>query len=123
MGENKSEWDRIYKNLNGYKNIIYGNHDTISKISKYVNEYNMHVIGYGDMYKYSKKKTFYLSHYPTLVGNHGEKRFFWNLSGHTHSTNPFEYGDKCIYNVAMDAHNCTPVSIEQIIKDIEKQMK
>ena len=36
--------------------------------------------------------------------------------GHYHPCKEF-----CIYNVAMDAHNCTPVSIEQIIKDIEKK--
>lgn len=77
MGGNEKEWNRIYKNLNGYKNIIYGNHDTVNKLSKYVNDYGMHLLGYGDMYKYSKKKSFYLSHYPTLVGNHEEDKFFY----------------------------------------------
>lgn len=120
MNENEKEWDRIYKNLNGYKNVIYGNHDTVSKLGKYVNDYNMHLIGYGDIYKYSKKRKFFLSHYPTLVGNYEEDKFFYNLSGHTHSTDKFQYGWGKVYNVAMDAHNCTPVSIEQIIKDIEK---
>lgn len=120
LGRNEKEWNRVFYNLNGYKNIIYGNHDTISKLSIYVNNYNMHLIGYADMYKYSNKKHFYLSHFPTLVGNHEEKRFCWCLSGHTHSRNSFENGEKCIYNVAMDAHNCTPISIEQIVKDIER---
>ena len=123
MGGNEKEWNRIYKNLNGYKNIIYGNHDTVNKLSKYVNDYGMHLLGYGDMYKYSKKKSFYLSHYPTLVGNHEEDKFFYNLSGHTHSTDKFQYGWGKVYNVALDAHKCMPVSIEQIIKDIEKYRK
>lgn len=122
MGGDEKEWNRIFKNLNGYKKIIYGNHDTINKCNKYVNDYHMYLLGYGDIYRYSKKKAFYLSHYPTLVGNHQEEnRFFYNLSGHTHSSDKFQYGWGKVYNVAMDAHNCTPVSIEQIIKDINKQ--
>lgn len=120
MGGDEKEWNRICKNLNGFKNIIYGNHDTIKKLSKYVNDYDMHLIGYADMYRYSKKRNFYLSHYPTLVNNHEDKKFLWCLSGHTHCSNRFENGKGCVYNVALDAHNCTPVSIEQIIKDIDK---
>lgn len=120
MGGNEKEWNRIYKNLNGNKFLIIGNHDTINKIIKYELEYNIKNLGYASVYRYNKKKAFYLSHYPTLVSNHEDKKFLWNLSGHTHSFDPFEYGEKCVYNVAMDAHNCTPVSIEQIIKDIEK---
>lgn len=119
MGGNEAEWDRIYKHLNGNKIVITGNHETANKIARYELEYNMTCYGLAAEYKYSKKRRFYLSHYPTLVGNYEEKRFFWCLSGHTHSIDPFENGDKCVYNVAMDAHNCTPVSIEQIIKDIE----
>lgn len=120
MSGNETEWDRVYKVLNGEKIVIWGNHDTNNKINKYQNEYGMTYIGLAALYKYNKKKMFYLSHYPTLVGNFKEERFFWNLSGHTHSSNKFEFGQYSIYNVAMDAHNCTPVSIEQIIKDIEE---
>lgn len=120
LGGNEPEWNRIYKVLNGHKKFIHGNHDTLAKIERYINEYNMEDLGLATIYKYNKRKTFYLSHYPTLVGNHENDKFFWNLSGHTHSTNPFENGLGCVYNVAMDAHNCTPISIEQIIKDIEK---
>lgn len=120
MGGNEPEWNRIYKVLNGHKIFVHGNHDTIAKIDRYINEYNMQDLGLSAFYRVSKKRNFYLSHYPTLVGNHEEEKFFWNLSGHTHSTDPFQYGWGCVYNVAVDAHNCTPVSIEQIIKDIEK---
>lgn len=120
MSGNETEWNRVYKVLNGNKIVICGNHDTNNKINKYQNEYGMTYIGLAALYKYNKKKMFYLSHYPTLVGNFKEERFFWNLSGHTHSPNKFEFGQYSIYNVAMDAHNCTPVSIEQIIKDIEE---
>ena len=120
MGGNEAEWNRIYYVLNGNIKFIRGNHDTEAKIERYVTRYNMEDLGLAALFFYSKKKKFYLSHYPTLVGNYQEKRFFWNLSGHNHSSDAFVNGDGCVYNVAMDAHNCMPVSIEQIIKDIEK---
>lgn len=120
MGGNEKEWDRIYKNLNGEKKFICGNHDTLNKMNKYFFDYNMTGLGLAAIYRYSKKKKFYLCHYPTFVNNHELEKFFWCFSGHTHSTNPFQFGEHCVYNVAMDAHNCAPVSIEQIIKEIEK---
>lgn len=123
MGGDEKEWNRIYKTLNGHIKFICGNHDTINKIERYTNEYGMENLGLAAMYRYSKKRNFYLSHYPTLVGNHEEDKFFYNLSGHTHSTDKFQYEWGKVYNVAMDAHNCTPVSIEEIIKDIENKRK
>jgi len=78
----------------------------------------MNYLGAASFWKYGKK-SFYLSHYPTLVANKDDKKFLWNLSGHTHSKNKFEYGQYHVYNVAVDAHNCYPVSIEEIIKDIK----
>ena len=120
MSGDEKEWNRIYKNLNGNKIVIIGNHDTTNKIAKYTSEYNMTCVGLATMYRYSKKRNFYLSHYPTLVSNHEDKKFLWCLSGHTHSINRFENGSGCVYNVALDAHKCTPISIEKIIKDIEK---
>lgn len=77
----------------------------------------MEDMGLAQIYKYNKKIKFLLSHYPTMVGNH-DRNFYYNLSGHTHSTDPFQYIQYGIYNVSMDAHNCTPISIEDIIKDI-----
>ena len=120
-----SEWDRVFTSLN-CKNVHYlqGNHDTDNKMDRYDQIYKFEYHGYADVLKYSKHKTFYLSHYPTIVSNYGEeKRFFWNLSGHTHSRNIFYSNLYKVYNVAVDAHNCYPVSIEQIIKDIEEKEK
>ena len=117
MSSNEKEWNKVYKVLNGHIKFIRGNHDTDNKILRYINEYKMEDLGITFIYRYSKRKRFYLSHYPTLVGNFQEEKFFWNLSGHTHDKNIFTYGKSCVYNVAWDAHN-KPVSIEQIIKDI-----
>ena len=119
MGGNEKEWNSIFYCLNG-KNIyfIQGNHDTNRKMDIYEDNYKMNYLGAAHFWKYGKK-SFYLSHYPTFVGNKEDKKFLWNLSGHTHSKNKFEYGQYRVYNVAVDAHNCYPVSIEEIIKDIK----
>lgn len=119
MGGNEKEWNTIYHSLNGHIKFIIGNHDTTAKIDRYENIYKMENLGMATIYRYSKRKYFYLSHYPTLVANHEDKKFFWCLSGHTHSSSLFQNGQGCVYNVALDAHNCTPVSIEQIITDIK----
>lgn len=120
MDKNEKEWNDVYKNLNGKKFMIIGNHDTDNKIKIYKEEYAIDCLGLAAHYKYSKKRLFYLCHYPTFVNNHADRKFIYCLAGHTHSKDVFEYGTHCVYNVAVDAHNCVPVSIEQIIKEIEK---
>lgn len=125
MSGNEKEWDRIYKVLNGKKIVILGNHDTINKISKYAIDYQMECQGLASIYKYTKSKIFYLSHYPTYTANYdNEKRSpLINLFGHTHQKENFFNNNPYMYHVGVDSHNCTPVSIEQIIKDIEKFKK
>lgn len=120
LGQDEKEWNQIFYNLNGHKFFIYGNHDTDSKINRYILDYDMTALGYASKYRYDKKRVFYLSHYPTIMGNFEDKRFLWNLSGHTHNQNPFQFGTYKVYNVALDAHQCYPVSIEHIIKDINR---
>lgn len=119
LGHDHDEWDRVYKNLNGHIKFIRGNHDTDNKIARYISEYGMEYLGLAYYYRYSKNRNFLLSHYPTLVGNYDDTKFLWNLSGHTHASGVFQNGTSCVYNVAWDAHY-RPISIEQIIKDIEK---
>lgn len=120
MGGNEKEWNRVYNQL-VCQNIHYlqGNHDTDNKMDIY-DGYGFEYHGYADVIRASKKMSFYLSHYPTMMGNHEEKQRIWNLSGHTHDKNKFQYGQYCVYNVALDAHNCYPVSMEQILSDIRK---
>lgn len=119
MNGDEKEWNKIFYNLNGNKFFIHGNHDTTNKINRYINEYKITDLGLCSIYHYNKRKKFILSHYPMIVGNFKEEKFFWCLSGHTHNKSPFQFGWGCIYNVAWDAHG-KPVSIDNIIKDIEK---
>ena len=108
--------------LNGYKVIILGNHCTDTRIKLYKNLPNTEVKGWADMLKYGNYH-FYLSHYPTITSNHDEnrplKQIILNLHGHTHDRRKFYQDNPTMYNVALDAHNNTPVSIDQMIEDIK----
>ena len=122
MSGNEKEWDMVYESL-FCKNIhfVRGNHDTDNKLNRYINEYNFKFHGYAEILKYTKQRVFYLSHFPTIVGNFEDgKPSMYNLSGHTHSKEKFSQYPN-VYNVSLDAHNCYPVSIEDIYKDILKK--
>ena len=105
------------RRLNGRKLVILGNHDTDARVELY-KEF-AEVLGYATIIKDGKFRA-YLSHYPTMMGNFEENFGPVCLHGHTHSANPFQYANNRCYNVALDAHNCYPVSIEQIRSDIRK---
>lgn len=110
--------------LNGKQVWIRGNHDTENKIWKILdNCKNINLLSgnpdnaYATVIK-SGKWSFYLSHYPTMTGNHEEWRKVANLCGHSHAQDRWQDWDKMCYHVEMDAHNCYPVSIEEIHSDI-----
>ncbi len=125
LGTNKIEWDRIFYNIR-CKNVhfIIGNHDTNKKLDKYIDEYGLKLHGYADVMKVSKKKIFYLSHYPTITDNYDDKirGHVINLYGHTHQKTNFFFDNPYMYHVGVDSHNCYPVSLEQITSDIEKEI-
>ena len=110
----------LFKQLPGKIHIIWGNHDTNNRIKNIINCDNVvEIIGYAGMLRY-RKYHFYLSHFPTCTTNFNDyqrplKERTLCLAGHTHSKEKFkECGS---YNVAVDAHNCFPVSLDQIIED------
>ena len=72
-----------------------------------------------------KGRTFYLSHYPTLTAdlNSNPDRCVFGLFGHTHSKNKFFEDRPYMYNVAVDAHDNKPVSIEQVYNDIQDEIR
>lgn len=126
LGDNESGVSCL-KQINCKLHILWGNHDT--DVRKILYNYLPNVVeicGYATMLKYNKWH-FLLSHYPTLTANYDDynkplKARVWNLYGHTHSNDCFEFMNKGwqSYNVAVDAHNCYPVNIDSIIKDIKK---
>lgn len=117
----------LLESLNGRLHIIFGNHDTGTRQELYKGARNVvEICGYVTVIKY-KKYVFYLSHYPTLTSNHDVdkplKARVINLCGHTHTEDRFADMDKgLIYHCEMDAHNCEPVLIDDIIWDIKDWM-
>lgn len=106
--------------LNGNIHILQGNHDGEKALDAMeLGGATYH--GYADKLAYGQYN-FYLSHYPTITSTteiiRPLKRKLINLHGHTHAKEKFYLGNPYAYNVGVDAHNCRPVSIEQILTDI-----
>ena len=128
---NDIEWGlKLISKLNGYIHIIRGNHDTDTKVERYLELPNVVSVDWALELKY-KKAYFWLSHYPTITANYDDDKpwakHLINLFGHTHQQNKFyeiikHAGENpYMYNVGVDAHNCTPVSIDEIIEDIKRK--
>ena len=72
---------------------------------------------------------FLLSHYPTFtnscvnITNELNNKILINLYGHTHQNNNFYEDNPYMYHIGLDSHNCQPVSIDNIIKDISNKIK
>lgn len=123
LEENKELIEQIRSNLI----IITGNHDGPRRIDMYetcknVQEVYMHAT----TLRY-RKYTFYLSHYPTLVGNQdGDKSLkarLINLCGHSHYLDRWADWDKgLIYHCELEAHNCEPVLLDDIIEEIKNKI-
>ena len=114
----------LFNQLPGKIHLIFGNHDTLTRqVAMSKCNHVVEIIGYATILKY-RKYHFYLSHYPALTTNFDDyekplKQRLLSISGHTHSK---EKINECgSYNVSVDAHNCFPVSIEQIIEDFKNR--
>ena len=115
---------RLIAKLNGYLHIIRGNHDTDKKVERYLELPNVVSVQYADVLKYGKA-VFWMGHYPTITANYDDDKPWAKhvvcLFGHTHQEQPFYNDNPYMYNVGMDAHNCTPITIDEIIADIRKK--
>ena len=125
MLSNNDEGLKCIKQLKGKLHIVRGNHDTDNRMELYRNCWNVIEISEGKFFRYGKCH-FYLSHYPCLTSNWDENKPLYtriiNLCGHTHTQDKFADFDKgLIYHVELDAHDCKPVNIEQIIEDIKEE--
>lgn len=124
--EIKAENKKLIESLNGTLKVVLGNHDTPARIELYQSCCNVEVIGYAEMLKYGKYH-FYLSHFPALTSNWDNdkplKQRTINLCGHVHAKDRWHDWDKGpIYHVEIDAHNNTPVSIEQILTEMKAKI-
>ena len=127
---NDYEGLRLLDRLPGHKYVIWGNHDTNHRKELIESHFPISIttLGFAHMEKICGQ-SFYMSHYPTIVSNYEDSskplnRRVINLFGHTHSTEKFYNRlDPCMYNVALDAHNCYPVEITTIMQDIKNKIK
>lgn len=119
LEENK----KLIERLNGHLIIIHGNHDTERRIAMYRSCQNVVSTDWATMLKY-KKYHFYLSHFPTMTANLSNETLtqcVLNLYGHTHQTSKFYEDRPYMYCVCADAHNCYPVSLDEIIEDMRQK--
>lgn len=109
--------------LPGKIHLIAGNHDTPAKLELYSGLPNIVEISYAQLLKI-RKHQFFLCHYPTLTAEYDKDpdRAVINLFGHTHSPDKFYEDNPFMYNVACDAHDCEPVSIDTVMRDIEEKI-
>lgn len=124
MLEDNEHGLNFIKQLNGNLHIILGNHDSNTRIELYKQLPNVVEVTYATIIKIGKQH-YFLCHYPTFTANYDDKPYhnhLINLHGHTHFVEKFFYDNPFMYNVALDAHNCMPVSIEQINKDIHNKI-
>ena len=117
---------RLLEELNGRIHIVRGNHDVDTRWDFYQKLPNV-VEAENSLYLRYDGYKFYLSHYPTITtrADVGKplKKCLVNLCGHTHTKDPFEdWGIGMIYHCELDAHDCAPVRLEDIITDLKQKM-
>jgi len=113
------------KRLNGNICWIVGNHDSERRIGVFGMCDNIFEIQKVEICKMDKFNL-YLSHYPTITSNTighikeaPKPNSIFNLHGHTHQSTNFnpELPLTC-YHVGLDSHNLTPVSWEDVRRDL-----
>lgn len=117
MGSDLQASLRLINKLKGKKYLAYGNHDTEARIKAFKTNHFFEDIQMGYRLKY-KKHMFILTHYPTITANGDDLRVI-NLYGHTHQKDNFFEDKSYMYHVGVDSHDCTPVLLETIVKEIK----
>lgn len=113
------------RRMKGKLHVVRGNHDTDARVTMYKMLPNIVEVENVIVFKY-KKHHFYLSHYPTLTGNLENehlKQMTLNLYGHTHQSTNFYMDMPYMFHVGCDSHNCTPVLLDNIIKEMYKKVE
>lgn len=120
MGPNVESGIALVEQMNGFKVIIRGNHDSLKRTRAYEALYPVY-----DALRIKECGYNFLCHYPTLTANFEEniKTCTISLFGHTHQQTNFYNEMPWLYHVGMDSHDCYPVSINEVIKDINEQVK
>ena len=110
----------LIKQMNGKLHIVRGNHDTDNRWKLYLDLSNIVELSNAIYLKYNKYH-FYMSHYPSMTGNlekESLKQMTLNLFGHTHQQTNFYEDRPYMFHVGIDSHNCEPVLLDDIIKEM-----
>ena len=112
------------KKLNGKIHILIGNHDTDTRIELYKTCPNIVSIDCAKEIKIGKYY-FWLCHYPTITANYDDDKpwakHLINIYGHTHQQSKFYNDNPYMYCVCLDAHDNYPVSLKQILEDVQNK--
>ena len=111
--------------LTGHIHIICGNHDTATRIELYKNCWNVEDVQWAT-YRKMGGYHFYMSHFPTITSNlekESLKQCTLNLFGYTHQKTNFYLDYPFMYHIGLDSHNNEPVSLDQIIYDMNKKVQ
>lgn len=124
LGDNEHGLDCI-RRIKGKLHIIRGNHDTDRRIELYRSL--PAVVEICDA-KYLRERGyhFFLSHYPSLTGNlekESLKQMTCNIFGHTHQKAQFYNDIPYMVCVCVDALDCFPLSIDEIISKMQSKVK
>ena len=122
-----AEWTKILDRLNGKIYLILGNHDLKNIRQGFIDKFE-HVAM--QMHIEIGKQKIYLCHYPFLCFEGGYKDV-WQLFGHVHSRNNntgndakrLQYLYPTQYDVGVDNNDFRPVSYEQVMNVIRKQIE
>lgn len=114
LGDDLQRAEEILNSLNGHICLIIGNHDTRAKRSFYDRFDKVHKPFYARRKVFVDGKVLLLQHYPP----ESVTERMWTLYGHIHVTKAYTDTMSWQYNVAVDAHNNSPVSAETLIKEL-----
>jgi len=124
LGDNEKGMECL-RRLHGRLHIILGNHCTPTREAMYKVLPNVVEVAWALKLDY-RKYHFFLSHFPSMTGNLGAEslhKVTCNLFGHTHSKEKFYNDIPFMYNVAVDAHDCYPVCLDEIITDMNEKVE
>lgn len=116
---------KCLQQLNGKIHLVCGNHDSNNRRALYTTCSN--VIEVVDALRLNYKGYhFFMTHYPCFTGNlekESLKQCTCNLFGHTHQKTNFYQDIPFMYHVGVDSHNCTPVLLDDIIKEMNDKVQ
>ena len=115
----------LIEKLNGTLHIVRGNHDTFARLEMYRGCKNVVEVE-NVIYLDYKNYHFYMSHYPTITSTLEKdslEHCLLNLYGHIHEKEHFYKDMPFMYCVGCDAHDCKPILLDDIIKEMKNKCK